>query len=75
MNDRMRVLLVLGIGLITLPAGTAAHFRLLEPQSWLEINNLGDPQKVGPCGGDPKGENQKLLTNAVTKVAGGSKLT
>ena len=74
MDNRIRVLLALGIGLIALPAGTAAHFRLLEPQSWLEMNNLGDPQKVGPCGGDPKGENQKLLTNAVTKVAGGSKL-
>ena len=74
MNNRMRVLLALGIGLITLPAGTAAHFRLLEPPSWIEMNNLGDPQKVGPCGGDPKGANEKLLTNVVTKVTGGSKL-
>jgi hypothetical protein len=74
MDNRMRVLLALGIGLITLPAGTAAHFRLLEPPSWIEMNNLGDPQKVGPCGGDPKGANEKLLTNVVTKVTGGSKL-
>ncbi len=28
-----------------------AHFRLLEPASWIEENNLGDPQKLGPCGG------------------------
>ena len=28
-----------------------AHFQLLEPQSWLVENKLGDPQKLGPCGG------------------------
>jgi len=25
----------------------SAHFRLLEPASWIEENNLGDPQKLG----------------------------
>ena len=34
----------------------------------------GDPQKLGPCGGDPKGQNDMLLTSAVSKVTGGSKL-
>jgi hypothetical protein len=28
-----------------------AHFKLLAPQSWLVETNLGDPQKLGPCGG------------------------
>ena len=28
-----------------------AHFKLLEPASWIEENPLGDPQKLGPCGG------------------------
>ena len=28
-----------------------AHFRLLEPASWIQENQLGDPQKLGPCGG------------------------
>ena len=28
-----------------------AHFRLLEPASWIEENPLGDPHKLGPCGG------------------------
>lgn len=74
MNSRLRFLLALIVGLTTSPAGTTAHFRLLEPTSWLEMNQLGDPQKVGPCGGDPKGQNEKLLTNVVTKVTGGSKL-
>jgi hypothetical protein len=71
MNNRLRFLLALIVGLTTLPAGTTAHFRLLEPTSWIEMNQLGDPQKVGPCGGDPKAQ---VLTNAVTKVTGGSKL-
>jgi hypothetical protein len=59
-----------------LPAATAAHFKLMEPASWINSDQRGDPQKVGPCGGDPKGgaENEKLLTNTVTKVTGGSKL-
>ena len=25
-----------------------AHFKLLEPVSWLVENNLGDPQKAAP---------------------------
>ena len=41
---------------------------------WINSNDLGDPQKVGPCGGDATGQNEKLLTNAITKVIGGSKL-
>jgi hypothetical protein len=53
---------------------TNAHFKLLQPTSWINSDDLGDPQKVGPCGGDPKGQNEKLLTNAITKVNGGSNL-
>lgn len=62
------------VALTVLQAGPVAHFKLLEPTSWLNSDQRGDPQKVGPCGGDQKGENDKLLTNAITKVAGGSKL-
>lgn len=49
-----------------------AHFKLVEPPSWLEQDERGDPQKLFPCGGtlgDP-GE----PTGAVTDVVGGSKL-
>ena len=49
-----------------------AHFKLLAPQSWLVENNLGDPQKLGPCGGTSA--NSGMPTNAVTKVQGGQKL-
>ena len=62
------------VALAALPAGTSAHFRLLEPAPWITQDQLGDPQKLGPCGGDPKGQNDPLLTRAVTKVAGGARL-
>ena len=50
----------------------SAHFRLIEPQSWIVENNLGDPQKAGPCGGTLT--DTGTPTNAVTKLTGGSKL-
>jgi hypothetical protein len=56
------------------PAATSAHFKLVEPASWITEDMRGDPQKIGPCGGDAKGANDSLLTNTVTKVTGGSKL-
>jgi hypothetical protein len=49
-----------------------AHFQLLEPQSWLVENNLGDPQKMGPCGGTSA--DSGTPTNAVNKVQGGQML-
>lgn len=49
-----------------------AHFRLLEPQSWLVESNLGDPQKLGPCGGTSA--NSGMPTNIVGKAQGGQKL-
>lgn len=49
-----------------------AHFHLMEPQSWLTESGLGDPQKLGPCGGTTANPGEP--TNAVTKVAGGSML-
>jgi hypothetical protein len=49
-----------------------AHFRLLAPASWVTENNLGDPQKAGPCG--VTSENPGTPTNIVTRVRGGDKL-
>ena len=69
-----RFLFALAITLPLLPAATEAHFILLEPASWVEENQLGDPQKLGPCGGDPAGDNAEVLTGAVTAVTGGSEL-
>ena len=50
----------------------SAHFKLSEPASWINENNLGDPQKLGPCGGTSA--DAGTVTNAVTKVQGGQKL-
>ncbi len=40
------------------PGVVSAHFRLLEPASWLIENDRGDPQKAGPCGGTNAGLGQ-----------------
>ena len=67
-------LFTVAVALAALPVATSAHFRLLEPASWITEDPRGDPQKLGPCGGDPKGQNEQLLTRAATKVTGGAKL-
>jgi hypothetical protein len=53
-----------------LPAAVSAHFKLLEPASWIVENERGDPQKAAPCGGDPKATS----TTTIGKAAGGSKI-
>jgi hypothetical protein len=52
------------------PAGLQAHFKLLEPASWIVESERGDPQKAAPCGAVPEAK----PSDAVTKVTGGSKL-
>ena len=74
MKLSLRFLIALAVAASAVPTGTYAHFKLLEPASWITEDQRGDPQKLGPCGGDPKGQNEKLLSGATTKVAGGSKL-
>src|SRR5258705_9615518 len=71
MKYAVRLFLVIAM-LAPLAPSTSAHFKLLEPASWLIEDNRGDPQKAGPCGG----------TNAdwgkpsyfITKLTGGQKL-
>jgi hypothetical protein len=50
-----------------------AHFKLLEPASWIVESERGDPQKLGPCGGDPVKE-KNTPSNTVGKAVGGSKV-
>ena len=53
-------------------AAADAHFKLVEPASWIEEDDRGDPQKLAPCGGtiaDPG-----VRTGAITEVAGGQML-
>ena len=58
------------VGLIVaVPMVGDAHFKLLEPASWIVSNERGDPQKAGPCGGD--GKDPGTPTNVVGKAVGG----
>ena len=74
MKRLLPVLFALAVVLATLPVGTQAHFQLLEPPAWIALNDLGNPQKVGPCGGNLNGDNDAILSGVVTEVTGGSKL-
>ena len=65
------MLLVLVVLAFAAPVADA-HFKLLAPQSWLTENDLGDPQKAGPCGGTAA--NPGMPSNVVNKVQGGQKL-
>ena len=64
---------LLTIGLAALSSSASqAHFRLLAPASWIEENQLGDPQKSAPCGGTNADYGKP--TYAVTEAKGGSLL-
>ena len=71
----MKMLIGVFLGLVAmgiLAPFADGHFRLLEPKPWIAQNELGDPQKLGPCGGTS--DNGGSPTNAITNVQGGQKL-
>ena len=72
MFKRHSVRLALGLALAALPTIAQAHFILLEPTSTLVQNQLGDPQKLGPCGGTSA--NAGTPTQIVSRVKGGTPL-
>lgn len=54
MNRRVYLTAAAVAAVITLhPPQMEAHFQLVAPASWLVENNLGDPQKLAPCGSLP----------------------
>lgn len=61
-----------GVFVLAAPATGSAHFILSEPASWLQVNRLGDPQKLGPCGGTTADPGKP--TGVVTPVTGGTLL-
>jgi hypothetical protein len=65
-------LLLGSVALAVLAPDGGAHFRLLEPASWLQESNIGDPQKMAPCGGTSTDPGKP--SGAVTNVQGGDKL-
>jgi hypothetical protein len=72
MKHATRFLLAFGVLLASAPAAVSAHFKLLEPASWLIENDRGDPQKAGPCGGTNTDYGKPSFT--VNKATGGQKL-
>ena len=51
----------------------SAHFRLMEPASWLQESEAGDPQWMAPCGGNSP-EDPGKPSGSITNVQGGAKL-
>ena len=72
MKNYARTAFVFALLLAIVPAATHAHFKLVEPASWIIENERGDPQKAGPCGGTNTDYGKPSFI--VTKVQGGSKL-
>ena len=72
MRSSMRFALGLFATVLFAPSVLDAHFTLMEPASWLVENQLGDPQKAGPCGGTSA--DAGTPTAMITKVQGGQKL-
>ena len=71
MKNSVRLLLVLTI--VALAAQVAwAHFKLLEPASWIVESDRGDPQKSGPCGGSNTDWGKPSYI--ISKAVGGQKL-
>jgi hypothetical protein len=70
MNRRLSFLVA--AAMLLMPAAASAHFQLLAPASALVENQLGDPQKMAPCGGVTG--TPGTPTNAVTEVRGGDML-
>ena len=64
--------LALAICLAVVPAVAHAHFKLLEPASWIVEDDRGDPQKAGPCGGTNTDYGKPSFV--VGQAVGGSKL-
>jgi hypothetical protein len=73
--------LVLGIiAAVAMSSLASAHFVLIVPAASKAQNRLGDPQKIGPCGGvsaNPArgtGANPGVPSGAITNVKGGTNL-
>ena len=72
MNAAIRLGLVSALLVGFVPVVTHAHFKLIEPASWLVEDNRGDPQKAGPCGGTNADYGKPSYI--VGQAMGGSKL-
>src|SRR3954447_21144125 len=72
MKSPVRLFLLVAGFTAGVQAVTSAHFKLVEPASWLVENDRGDPQKAGPCGGSNNDWGKPSYV--VGKAMGGEKL-
>ena len=61
--------------LVVAPGAARAHIKMSAPADWITTNSLGDPQKITPCGVDPTMPSTFTVTNAVTTLHVGDKVT
>src|SRR5438093_10744412 len=71
MKSAARLLLII-VATALVAQNSLAHFKLLEPASWLVESDRGDPQKAGPCGGSNTDWGKPSYI--VSKAVGGQKL-
>jgi hypothetical protein len=72
MKNSLRLFLAVMFVTAVAQSAMAAHFKLLEPASWLMEDDRGDPQKAGPCGGTNADWGKPSFV--VSKVTGGQKI-
>jgi hypothetical protein len=72
MKNPSRWLVAAAVLIPALPTAVSAHFKLLEPASWLIEDQRGDPQKAGPCGGTNTDYGKPSYI--VNKATGGQRL-
>jgi hypothetical protein len=79
-NYPMRRILIAVIVAAGMSTAASAHFVLISPAASLVQNRIGDPQKIGPCGGVSANPgrgtpaNPGVPSGAVTNVKGGTDL-
>ncbi len=69
------VALTLVGALVAAPGAAQAHIKMSLPLDWIVTNSQGDPQKITPCGVDPTKPTTFTVTNAVTTLHVGDKVT
>jgi hypothetical protein len=72
MKASTRLAIASSVLVAAVPAITHAHFKLVEPASWIVEDDRGDPQKGFPCGGSNTDAGKPSY--AVTQAVGGAKL-
>jgi hypothetical protein len=72
MKASTRLAIASAVLVAAVPAITHAHFKLVEPASWIVEDDRGDPQKGFPCGGSNTDAGKPSY--AVTQAVGGASL-